>query len=110
MLIYWVIAFKVVGRPTDVSKSGEQKTKLVSNIRTGSVKSKTTQKGQFSLLSANFWCFIFFCHKTPKMSRKKQEHNYSLFFGVVATLAAMFAKKRFFEEITSSEKVRAKVF
>ena len=43
------------------------------------------------------------------MSRKKQEPNYSLFFGVVATLAATIAKKTFFEEITSSEKVRGLV-
>ena len=67
-------------------------------------------EGQFfSLLSAKFWRF-FFCDKSQKLSRKKQEQNYSLFFGVVATMAATFAKKSFFEEITSSEKVRVKIF
>ena len=53
---------------------------------------------------------VFFCDKSLKFSRKKQEQNYSLFFGVVATMAATFAKKSFFEEITSSEKVRVKIF
>ena len=67
-------------------------------------------KGQFyPYYRPNIGVF-FFCDKSLKFSRKKQEQNYSLFFGVVATMAATFAKKSFFEEITSSEKVRVKIF
>ena len=82
---------------------------MVSNICTGSVKFKTTQKGNFIPIIGQILEF-FFCDKSLKFSRKKQEQNYSLFFGVVATMAATFAKKSFFEEITSSEKVRVKIF
>ena len=73
------------------------------------MKFKTTQKGYFFPIISQILEIEFFCDKSPKMSRKKQEQNYSLFFGVVATLAATFAKK-FFEKITSSEKVRDQVF
>ena len=82
----------------------------MSDIWTGSVKFKTTQKSNFITIIGQILEFFFFCDKPQKFSRKKQEQNYSLFFGVVATMAATFAKKSFFEEITSSEKVRVKIF
>ena len=93
-----------------MSQNLVSKKKLVSNIWTGSVIFKTTQKGNFIPIIGQIMEFFFFCDKSLKLSRKKQEQNYSLFFGVVATMAATFAKKSFFEEITSSEKVRVKIF
>ena len=74
------------------------------------MKFKTTQKGNFFPIISQIMDFLIFLWQFTENVKKKQEQNYSLFFGVVATMAATFAKKSFFEEITSSEKVRVKIF
>ena len=51
-----------------------------------------------------------FWHKSPKITIKKQKQDFLQFLGVMATLAATFGKKSFFEVITSLSKVRVQVF
>ena len=56
------------------------------------------------------WLFFLFWHKSPKIIIKKQKNDFSLFLGVMATFAATFGTKIFFEIITRLSKVHVQVF
>ena len=59
---------------------------------------------------AKFYRYGDFWHKIQFLTKMKAQRNFSLFLGVISTLAATFAKKSIFQDFTSLSEVRAQVF
>ena len=66
-----------------------------------------SEKGK---IMSKFYRYGVFWHKTQFLTKNKTQQSFSLFLGVIATLASTFAKKSIYPVLTSSSKVRVQVF